>query len=358
MAMRIDDVPRHPLEKGWHSRASQPHIFIDGCMQIWPDANFATLKDHGVTAYCVTAFRPLNTGEAALDAIADWWRVARSYPGEVILALRAEDIVEAQRSGRAALVLAAQGGDFLAQNLNRLELFHRMGLRLMIPAYNGRSPLADGLMEPSNAGLSAMGRRWVAECNRLGIVIDLTHVGERSTLEVMELSSQPVVFTHSNPRALVENPRNITDEQIRICARMGGVVGLTNFGPLNFRPEMTGRPRLEHFIELIDHVAGLVGIEHVGIGTDMSHGTYPDGDLIRTRNSGSAARYSQLIEVSSRSRLRYVEGFDDYGQITGVIEALGRRGYTDADIGRILGGNLLRVFRQVWGTGAPAADRA
>lgn len=349
MALRLDDIPRHPLEKAWHTRATQPHIFIDGCMQIWPDANFATLKEYGVTAYCVTAFRPLHTGEAALDALADWWRVARTYPDDIVLALAADDIVEAKRSGRAALVLVAQGGDFLAQNLNRLELFHRMGLRMMIPAYNGRSPLADGLMEPENSGLSNMGRRWVAECNRLGIVIDLTHVGVRSTMEIMASSSQPVVFTHSNPRAMVDNPRNLSDEQIVACARMGGVIGLTNFGPLNFRPEMTGRPTLGHFLELIDYVVQLAGIDHVSIGTDMSHGTYPDGDLIRTRNSSSAGRYSELIEVSSRSRLRYVEGFDDYGQINGVIEALGKRGYTDADIAKILGENLLRVFRRVWG---------
>lgn len=354
MAIRLDDIPRNPLEKAWHTKTTQPHIFIDGCMQIWPDANFATLKDHGVTAYCVTAFRPLHTGEAAMDGLADWWRVARTYPDDVVLALKAEDIVEAKESGRAALVLAAQGGDFLAQNLNRLELFYRMGLRVMIPAYNSRSPLADGLMEPENSGLSNMGRRWVAECNRLGIVIDLTHVGRKSSMEAMALSKQPVVFTHSNPRALVDNPRNVDDEQIKTCAAMGGVVGVTNFGPLNFRPEMTGRPQLNDFLELIDYIVNLVGIDHVSIGTDMSHGTYPDGDLIRTRNTGSASRYSQLIEVSSRSRLRYVEGFDDYGQINGVIDALGSRGYSDADVGKILGENLLRVFKEVWGSQAGA----
>lgn len=348
MEMRLTDVKKHSLEKGWHSKVSNPYLFIDGCTQIWPDADFATLKDCGVTAYCVTAFRPLHPGEAALDGMADWWRVARTYP-EIRIALKAEDIVAARKQGQAALILTAQGGDCLGQNLNRLEMFQKMGLRVMLPCYNSRNPLGDGLMEPENSGLSNMGRRWVAECNRLGIVIDLTHTGIKSSMEAMELSTQPVVFTHSNPRALVENPRNLSDEQIRACAQTGGVVGVTNFGPLHFRPDMTKRPKLEQFLEAIEYVINVIGIDHVGIGTDMSHGTYPDGDLIRSRNVGSASRYSELIEVSSRSRLRYVEGFDDYGQIVSVTDAMKKRGLSEEDVNKILGGNLLRVFHTVWG---------
>ncbi|MCG6121695.1 MAG: dipeptidase [Microvirga sp.] len=348
MDVRYTDLKKHPVEKGWHSKVSNPYLFIDGCMQIWPDADFTTLKDCGVTAYCVTAFRPLHPGEAAMDGMADWWRVDRTYP-EVRIALTAADIVAAKENGQAALILTAQGGDFLGQNLNRLELFHRMGLRVMLPCYNSRNPLGDGSLEPENAGLSRMGQRWVAECNRLGIVIDLTHTGTKSTMDAMRLSKHPVVFTHSNPRALVENPRNITDDQIRACAATGGVVGITNFGPLHFRDDMTKRPTLEHFFAAIEHVVNLVGVDHVSIGTDMSHGTYPDGDLIRMRNSGSAARYSEFVEVSSRSRLRYVEGFDDYGQIVSVAEAMKRRGFTEDDVKKILGGNLLRVFKTVWG---------
>ena len=347
MNVRISDLKKHPIEKGWHSKVSNPYLFIDGCMQIWPDADFAALKDYGVSAYCVTAFRPLHPGEAALDGMADWWRVERTYP-EVRIALKAADIVAAKQDGQAALVLTAQGGDFLGQNLNRLEMFHKMGLRVMLPCYNTRNPLGDGLMEPENSGLSNLGKRWVAECNRLGIVIDLTHTGIKSSMEAIALSKHPVLFSHSNPRALVENRRNITDEQMRACAQTGGVVGITNFGPLHFRDDMTTRPTLDHFLDAIAYAADLIGVDHVAIGTDMSHGTYPDGDLIRTRNAGSASRYSELIEISSRSRLRYVEGFDDYGQIVGVAEALNRRGFGNEDVAKILGGNFLRVFRTVW----------
>ncbi len=348
MESRLTDVKKHPLEKGWHSKAVNPDIFIDGCTQIWPDADFAKLNDCGVTAYCLTAFRPLHPGEAAMDGMADWWRVARTYP-EVRIALKADDIVEAKKQRQAALILSAQGGDFLGQNLNRLEIFHKMGLRVMIPCYNSRNPLGDGVMEPENGGLSMLGKRWVAECNRLGIVIDLAHTGIKSSMDAIELSKHPVLFSHANPRALVENRRNLTDEQMRACAKTGGVVGVSNFGPMLFRPDQTTRPTIEQFLEAVEYAVNLIGIDHVGIGTDMSHGTYPDGDLIRTRNAGGAPRYSEFVEISSRSRLRYVQGFDDYGQIVSVADLLTKRGFSKDDVRKILGENFLRVFRQVWG---------
>jgi membrane dipeptidase len=350
MDTRLDQVPRHPLEKGWHTPLSQPYLFVDGCVQIWPDADFAELPACGVTAYTITSFRPHDDAAAALNAMADWWRVARTYPN-IRIAMVAADIEAAKAAGGSALILGSQGGDFLGNDLNRLEMFHRMGLRVMIPAYNARTALADGLLEPTNAGLSRMGRRWVAECNRLGIVMDMTHVGERSSLDVLEASAQPVLFTHSNPRALVESARNITDEQIRKCAGTGGVVGITNWGPLNFRPGDTVRPKLSAFLDAIAYVADLVGVDHVSIGTDMSHGTYPDGDLIRARNkaSGSGVGYGAVVEESPRSRLRYVEGFDDYGKLLDVVAAMRARGFAEADVEKILGRNLLRVFAAVWG---------
>lgn len=345
MPETLDAVPRHRLEKGWHTPVQTPHLFIDGCTQIWPDADFAALNRYGCAGYLITTCRPHDGAANALDAFADWWRIAATYPS-VRLALTATDIVEAKRKDQAAIILGCQGGDFLGQEIWRLEMFQRLGLRVMIPAYNARTPLADGYLEPANAGLSRLGRRWVAECNRVGVLIDCTHVGERSSLEILELTAKPAVFSHSNPRKLVDVARNISDEQIRRCAATGGVIGLTNWGPLNFRANAKTRPTLTEFIDAVAYVADLVGIDNVGIGTDMSHGTYPDGDRIRGR--GTAASYATLVEANPRSRRRNVEGFDDYGQINQVAEAMQARGFGDADIAKIFGGNLLRVFTAVW----------
>lgn len=346
----LDDIRPHPLQKGWHTPTSTPYVFVDSCTQIWPDTDFDRLHEYGATAYCITTFRPHDDAGAALDAIANWHRIARDYD-TVRIALTAQDIVDAKAAGQAAIVINSQGGDFLGNHVERLDVFHMMGLRMMLPAYNTRTPICDGALEPSDAGLSRMGHAWVAACNRLGVLIDLTHVGERSTLEIMEASEQPTVFSHSNPRALVDNPRNVSDEQIRRCAAGGGVIAPTNWGPLNLPPGQTARPTLGQYLDAIDHVVQLVGIDHVGIGTDMSHGTYPDGDLIRglpsKRSVGGA--YAEHIEVAPRSRLRYVAGFDDYGHLPDVAQGLLARGYGEEGVRKVLGENYLRVFRAVWG---------
>ena len=346
----LDDIPPHPLQKGWHQPVETPYIFIDTCVQIWPDTDYSRLHEYGATAYCITAFRPHDDAGAALDEIANWHRIALQYPN-VRIALTAADIVAAKANGQAAIVINSQGGDFIGNHLDRLDVFHMMGLRMMLPAYNNRSPICDGALEPSDAGLSQMGKAWVKACNRLGVLIDLTHVGERSTLEIMALGEKPVIFSHSNPKVLVNNPRNVSDEQIRLCAETGGVIAPTNWGPLNLPAGQTRRPNLAQYLDAIDYVVQLVGIDHVGIGTDMSHGTYPDGDLIRglpaKRSVGGA--YADNIEFAPRSKLRYVEGFDDYGQLPDVAAGLLARGYGEEGVHKVLGENYLRVFREVWG---------
>jgi membrane dipeptidase len=349
MVARFDEVPKHPLDKGHHQKGSTPYIFVDSCVQIWPDTDYRVLHEYSPTAYCITTFRPNDGAENALDAIANWHRIAREYPS-IRIVLSADDIRQAKQEQQAAIVINSQGGDFLASNIHRLEVFWRMGLRMMLPAYNTRNALCDGLFEQTNAGLSHMGQQWVRECNRLGIVMDMTHTGERSTLEIMELTEQPVVFSHSNPKGLVDNVRNVTDEQIRRCAETGGLIAPTNWGPLNYQVGSKTRPKLSDFLDAIDYIVDLVGIDHVGIGTDMSTGTYPDGDLIRglpgkTKVGGEYAKY---VEEAPRSKLRYVEGFEDYGQLPDVIRALKERGYDEEAVQKVLGENWLRVFGEVW----------
>lgn len=344
---RYDHFPANPLAKGNHRKLKFDRMFVDSCVQIWEDADYSSLHEYGVTAWCATAFRPHDDAGNALDAMAEWQRIAREHPN-IVLALTAADIREAAAAGRTSIVVTAQGGDFLGANLNRLPLFHQLGLRMMLPVYNNRNAIADGCLEPANSGLTRFGREWVRECNRLGIVIDLTHVGERSSLDILEVSEQPVVFSHSNPRALVENPRNISDEQIRLAAASGGLVAPTNWGPLNYEPGSHQRPTLENYLDAIDHIVELVGIDHVGIGTDMSVGTYPDGELVRGKALGGN-EYGTYIDDAPRSKLRQVEGFDDYGDLPAFVQALALRGYDDEAINKVLGENWLRVFGTVWG---------
>ncbi|MDP1572377.1 MAG: membrane dipeptidase [Vicinamibacterales bacterium] len=338
---------------GFHSTidADHPYLFIDSCMQIWPDADFASAHRHGVAAYGVTAFMPHDDFATAVEHMMFWHLVARRHP-HLYVVDTVEDVRRGKRDGRAGLLLFAQGGDFIGWKLHRIEAMQRLGLRVMIPAYNRTNHLCDGILDRTEGGLSRFGQAVVDECHRAGVVVDCTHLGARSSLEIIDRSPGPVIFSHSNPRALADNPRNISDAEIVACIGRGGVVGCVSWGPLVMRTGTTHWPTLDEFLACIDHVAQLAGnADHIGIGTDMSLGSYPPHE---TDPWGEPAYvsisedYGRHVTPDIRSPRRAVDGFSDYPEIVNVANGLLARGYTDAQVHGILGENYLRVFEQVW----------
>jgi membrane dipeptidase len=322
-----------------------PYVYIDSCMQMWPDADFHLAHRHGVTTYAVTAWTPHADTAGALAGLMYWHGIARENDGLEVIRTT-DDIRRMKREGKAGLLLASQCGDFVGYELSRLQAFQEAGLRMMLLSYSANNHLGGGCLDRTDGGLSLLGQRVVEECNRVGIVLDLSHTGRRTTLEIIERSEKPCVFSHSNVDALVPNLRNITDQQIRACTSGGGVIGLVSWGPLVMRPDTTHRPTLDEFIEHIDHVAQMTGdAKHVGIGTDMSIGTYP---LHEHDPFGApaypvfTARYNEHVTADIRSPMRNVDGYSDYAEILG-------RGYSDDDVHDILGRNFLRVFEEVFG---------
>jgi membrane dipeptidase len=343
-----------PSGKAVHSilERDHPYIYIDTCMQMWPDADFHLAHRHGVTTYAVTAWDPHADMATALKGLMYFQGIAGEHP-DLLIVKTVDDIRRSKREGKAGLLLAAQDGDWVGYELHRIQAAHEAGLRMMLLAYNANNQLAGGCIDRSDSGLSLLGRRVVEECNRVGIVLDCTHTGRRSTLEIMDLSAHPCIFSHSNPDVLVPTPRNIDDEQIRACISRGGVIGLVSWGPLVMKPNTTHRPTLDEFIEHIDYVAQLAGnTDNVGISTDMSIGTYPAHvhDPWGAPNYlNYTAQYDQHVTSDIRSPLRNVEGYSDYAEIVNVAERLLARGYSDQDVRKILGENFLRVFAEVWG---------
>src|SRR5690606_25138821 len=254
--------------------------------------------------------------------------------------------------GRLAFVLHAQGGDFIGQKLHRLEAFYRLGLRIILFAYNSSNSIADGTLDRTESGLTRFGQLVVKECNRLGMLIDCTHIGRNATVQIIAESADPVVFTHSNPNAIAPNPRNIDDDQIVACVERGGVIALAPFGPLVLKPGQTAWPTMDDFIDHVDHVVQLTGTtKSVAIGTDMSIGTYPLhehdpwGEPDYTDVGGAYAKY---VCGDSRSPMRALADFNTYAQINDLVDRFKTRGYTDDDVHAILGQNMLRVFDAVW----------
>lgn len=341
------------LNKGFHPilEHDHPYTFVDACMQAWPDADYATAHRHGATAYAVTAFRPHDEVTDALEGLMYWHLVARNYPN-MLVATHADDIRKAKREGRAAFVLHAQGGDFIGQKLHRLEAFYRLGLRMILFAYNSSNAIADGTLDRTDSGLTRFGQVAVQECNRLGMLIDCTHIGKNATLQIIDESADPVVFTHSNPNAVAPNPRNIDDDQILACASRGGVIALAPFGPLVLKPQQTTWPTLDDFVDHLDHVVQLTGsTSAVAIGTDMSIGTYPVHEHDpwgEPDYPNVGAVYAKYVCGDSRSPMRALADFNTYAQVGDLVDRLKARGYSEVDVHAILGQNMLRVFDQVW----------
>ncbi|MBI4082106.1 MAG: membrane dipeptidase [Candidatus Lambdaproteobacteria bacterium] len=339
--------------KGFHPIVEQPfpYLFVDGCIQSWPDADYANAHKHLVSAYGVTAFRPYHTFEEASAALMEWHLVARSHPNLVVATL-AEHIGAARAAQQAAMFLCAQGGTWVSNKLYRVETFYRLGLRVMLPAYNADNTICGGCLDSANLGLTRFGRLFVKEADRLGLLLDGSHVSERGSLDLTETSANPLVYSHSDCKALVDHPRNITDEQIKACIARGGVVCVAPFGPFLLRSGRTTRPTVADLCDHVDHIAQLVGnCRGIGVGTDMSLGTY---DSRHSNPWGTPAYkdadsfYGLHISRDTRSPLRACDGFDTFSEAGNFAAELERRGYAAPDLRSIFGENLLRVFAQVW----------
>ncbi|MBI3942874.1 MAG: membrane dipeptidase, partial [Chloroflexi bacterium] len=213
-------------------------------------------------------------------------------------------------------------------------------VRIIQITYNEGNYAGAGCLESTDWGLSRFGMDLIDEMNRLGLLIDLSHVGYRTSMEAIEASQQPVAFTHANPRALCENPRNKTDEQLLAVARKGGVIGANIFPPFLAKGSQA---TIEDFVDAIDYMVRLVGIDHVAIGTDFTE-DQPEAWfrwlLMRRGNR------KQIIPLDYP--IINPEGIRSAAEFPNITRALLKRGYANADVKKIMGENLLRVFQTVW----------
>jgi membrane dipeptidase len=244
------------------------------------------------------------------------------------------DIRRAKAEGKLALGFHFQGSAPLESDPNLVEVFYDLGVGHMLLVYNQMNAAATGCHERVDAGLSRYGQRLVKEMNRVGMIVDCTHTGYRATMEIMELSMSPVMFSHSNARALWDHERNITDEQARACAQTGGIIGVNGVG--KFMSER-GTSEVSDLVPHIVHFAELVGAEHVALGIDNVY--YLD------------QHYKNIASNPDTWPAGYPPPPWHYfapEQVHGLVEALLAHGFSDAEIEGILGENFLRLAQQVW----------
>ncbi|MDD9877711.1 MAG: membrane dipeptidase [Magnetovibrio sp.] len=325
-------------------------IVIDGvCPLLMDRANVDWYARGGVTAAVPTvAIR--EPAEQTLRNLGGWHRFIAGDDG-LALVRAAADIEAAKADGRMGIVLHFQGTDPVEDDLDLLDAYHALGVGMVQLTYNVKNRVGDGALERTDAGLSIFGRNLVRRCLELGVVVDGSHTGVCTAMEATELcggAGKPFVYSHANARALHASPRNITDDQMRAAAATGGLVGIVGFpGFLGDDP----RPTLARFIEFIDYAVELIGADHVGLGIDYYMGMDPiiPAEKARARYDDAVATGRWDADVYPPPPHYFPEGIETPDRLANLTAGLVARGYAEADVRKIIGGNWLRVFRETWG---------
>lgn len=312
------------------------------CLPLHPAADFRPLERFwaaGVNYVSVNVGMDMNPVSQVLAVIAGFRARLAAHPDRYVLANSIEDVEAARASGRLAVGFDLEGSLPLQESVDMVALYRDLGVRQVHFAYNRNNSVADGCHDVER-GLTALGRRMVAAVNDAGLLMDCSHTGRRCSLDIMNVSDAPVVFSHSNPLALVDHGRNVTDEQIRACAATGGVVcvsGVSSFVGSRM-------PGADDVARHAAYVADLVGVEHAGIGLDVCFQQAeidddPPGGIDHAYWWPPGAGYGDGIAGIA---------FASVECWTELPAALQRTGMTANEAAQVLGGNMARLARQVW----------
>ncbi len=301
------------------------------------DAALTERAEYGVTFTSIT----VASDELSVGDTVRWIAAARRYfasrSEQVVFVEKVADIRSAHAAGKIAVNLHFQGSNPIAGDLSLVEVYRRLGIGHMLLAYNYRNLTGDGCHEPNDAGLSVFGKELIAEMNRVKMIVDLAHTGIRTSLEAVEASTQPVIVSHSNSRAVWDHQRNIPDELAKAVAATGGVIGVNGVGL--FLSGARSDASAEAIARHVNHYAELVGPEHVGMGLDSVYDLkfYIEGfarkNMDRYRTGGYFKGTPQFAGVNVIPRLAAL---------------LLASGWSVADVRGFLGENWLRILERIW----------
>lgn len=297
----------------------------------------ARFKSSGVTAFHHSA--GIGGYDDVLAFMAGWAGFVGRNSDLFLMVDRVGDIEHAKAEGKLAVIMGQQDADHFRTPAD-VKLFHQMGQRVSQLTYNAQNLLGSGSTERVDGGVSDYGVAIIEEMNKVGMTVDVSHSGDRTTLDAIELSKKPIAITHSNCRALNDHPRLKTDEAILALGKKGGVMGISGVRMFLSKQEPT---TVETIVDHIDHVVKLTGIEHVGIGSDSDLLGYDK--LPPAMNKALRANYK--ASYAFRDRID-TDGYDTPTRLFDLTEALVRRGYSDNHIGMILGGNFKRLLTETW----------
>jgi membrane dipeptidase len=284
--------------------------------------------------YVDLPFLPEGALREGLGQVAAFHRAVAENSDRVVAVRRRADLADVESGARTGLMLSMEGAEALGYDPWMAEVMWELGVRMLSLTWNRRNPFADGAAESGAGGLSALGRRLVHVCDELGMILDLAHAGPQTYQDILERSGHaPVVVSHAGCRAVYDHPRNLDDDALRALAARGGVIGIM-LHPLAVDAE---QPTLDRVVDHIDHAVDVMGIEHVGLGSDFTQ------QLVRALNWVEPPDALVPAGMRTDAAIEGLAGPDDFPNLT---EALTRRGYEGERLDAVLGENFLRVFRQ------------
>jgi membrane dipeptidase len=306
------------------------------CLPLKADCDIAPLRRYqevGVGYVSVNiGFAPHDLDDS-MRVISSWRRQVLRAGDTFALVGTAAEIAQAQQAGRLVIAFDLEDTNPLGGELSMVQTYYDLGVRSMLLTYNGENLAGFGCHAPQDDGLTSFGRAVVDEMNQVGMMVDVSHCGYRTSMEAIERSSAPVIFSHSSMRGVWEHDRNIRDDQIRACAATGGVIGVNGVGIFLGDNDASPAAMARH----IDYAVQLVGPEHVGIGTDY---VFDNDDLSQELAN------TEIFPESYRNWDAYQ--FLAPEELPAVESELHGLGYSAEDVNAIMGGNFLRVAQAVW----------
>lgn len=322
------------------ARLHDEAIVIDGLIISNFDRSvFEDMRKGGLTAANCTCcvwegFR------GSMENVARWKGLFRDHADLITQVYTTADIARAKREGKTGIILGWQNLSGIEDQIPFLQLFKELGVGVMQIAYNTQNLVGCGCYEKNDSGLTEFGHEVIAEMNRVGILCDLSHVGPRTSEDVIRASKKPVAYTHCLPAGLKQHPRNKSDEQLRFIAERGGFVGVTMFPPFLKRGAQS---TVDDYVEAIEYCIKLAGEDQVGVGTDFTQGYGREFFDWITHDKGYARKLTEFGDVINP------EGIRTIGEMPNLTAAMQKRGWKEARIRKVMGENWMRLLKEVWG---------
>ena len=326
---------------------------VDGLQYAnWSPKIFRQMREGGVDAVHVTIAYHENFRETVLN-IEQWNRWFEQYPDLIFHGEWAADIDKARETGRTAIFFGFQNPSPIEDDIGLVEVLHKLGARFMQLSYNNQSLLATGCYEAEDPGITRMGRQVIKEMNRVGMVIDMSHSADRSTIEAVEISQRPIAITHANLHAWQPALRNKRDDVVRAVTQNGGMMGFSLY-PHHLKGK--GDCTVESFCEMIAQAAEQFGVDHFGIGSDLCQ-DQPDSVVEWMR----VGRWSKEIDYGEGSASApgfppMPAWFEDNRHFGNITQGLRRVGFDDAEVAGLMGGNWYRFFADSFGSQTRPVD--